>query len=135
MPELPPAKILTLPAQRLRPARAANAPAPPSPPNPERKARLVLIGLLVAAGGLFFVAQVVGTVQETTAVQQLATESRLQLYRHAMSEVGTICLEPAAASGIVRQHCAAQADLLLVLPECTEPCRRAAALVVPRARR
>jgi hypothetical protein len=52
-----------------------------------------------------------------------------------MTELESICLEPAAASGSVQEHCAAQAAFVRQLPECTESCQRAAAIVLPHARR
>jgi hypothetical protein len=95
----------------------------------------VLIGMLLTSLGLFSIGKLVGVVQDATAVRKLPTEERLQLVRHAMTELESICLEPAAASGSVQEHCAAQAAFVRQLPECTESCQRAAAIVLPHARR
>lgn len=125
------AKILTLPSQ----ARPHVVERPlVDPAAAERRARWVLLAILAGAFGLFALGSYVGP-DETAGLHELTTEARQSLYRRTLDEVETVCREPAASSGALRDHCVAQARFVQQLPECRDACRRSASAILPHARR
>jgi hypothetical protein len=73
---------------------------------------------------------------EPLQLHQLPESSRAALYRNALAEVRSICRLPAAAEdGVVRDHCVAQAQLLIMFPECDHDCQLAARSMLPHAHR
>lgn len=126
------AKILSIPVRHPVPpqARQAYEPAPH-----ERRARWVLLALLVAALGLFWAGVTLSLREEEAGIRGLSRDARQALYTRTLDEVATLCREDAAAAGSLHDHCVAQARFVLRFPECADACQRDAALVVPHARR
>jgi len=130
------AKILSLAAYRTRSTGATASHAMEVDPGPrERRARFVVIGLLLAALGVPALGHLVDAAEISEAAPALPAPIRARLYEHAIDELQAICPQPIAAAGVLRQHCADQARLVLSLPECDDACRRAVATVLPRAPR
>ena len=126
------AKILTLPSQ-ARP-HAVERPLV-DPAAGERRARWVLLAILAGSLGLFVLGAYVPGPDEAAGLHELTTEARQSLYRRTLDEVETVCREPAASSGALRDHCVAQARFVQQLPECRDACRRSASAILPHARR
>jgi hypothetical protein len=128
----PPGKILPMPTRRPRGhGQPQNAEAPPR----ARRQRRVgwLLAAFALAGTVFYI---VGAIHgNTVALRRLPPSERSMLYRHAVEELETTCLEPAAAGGRLRDHCTQQANFILGFPDCDQRCRRAATIVLPHARR
>jgi hypothetical protein len=101
----------------------------------ERRARWVVVAVLGAALGMFWGGAVLSLREEATGIRELPAEARRSLYARTLDEVETICRDEAAALGSLRDHCVAQARFVEQLPECTDACRRAAAIILPHARR
>jgi hypothetical protein len=101
----------------------------------DRRARWLVVALLVGALGLFWGGVVLSQHEDGSGVRDLPMEARRGLYAHTLYELDTVCRDPAAASGSLRDHCIAQAHFVLQLPECVDACQRAAAFVLPHARR
>ena len=124
-------KILVIPVSRGK--------APDDPradvSSHERKARFVLIASIVGALGLFWVGTRLSRREETAGIRVLPAAERQALYTRTLDEISNLCRTDSAASGELRDHCVAQAQFVLELPECGDACQRAAAAVLPHARR
>jgi hypothetical protein len=109
--------------------------ARPDASRSERKARFVLIASIAGALGLYWGGAALSRHDETAGLRSLPAGERQSLYARTLGELSTICRDAAAAGGELRDHCAAQARFVLDLPECGDACQRAAAALLPRARR
>ena len=101
----------------------------------EMRARWLLILLLAGGIALFALGALMSAREETASIRKLAQHARQSLYLRTLGEVETICREPAAASGALRDHCITQARFLVELPDCTKACRRSAEVILPHAHR
>jgi hypothetical protein len=126
------AKILTLPSQ---PRPSAREHPFVDPATGERRARWVMLAILAGALGFFALGAYLDVHEKPEGIHELAPAVRLSLYQRTLKEVETVCLEPAARAGALRDHCAAQARFVEQLPECTDACRRSANAMLPHARR
>lgn len=99
------------------------------------RARWLLIVLAACGLALFALGALVSEREDSASIRKLAQDARHRLFVHTQEEVETICREPAADSGALRDHCIAQARFLLELPECAEACRRSADVILPHAHR
>ena len=128
-----PNKILALPVCRTE------SPDGRTCADPERRdarARWLVIALIAAGLVLFAWGAVMSARQDRDSIRQIAERERTTLYLRTLQEIETICREPAAAeSGGLRDHCIAQARFLVELPECGEPCRHSAEVILPHAHR
>jgi hypothetical protein len=122
------AKILRFPG-------LAAAPLPSEGARRERRARLWVLALIVAVLALFWGGVAIDHREAEAGIRALPAAARSSLYERAMGELRSICLDLAAASGDLREHCLEEARFALVFPECDDACRRASALVLPHARR
>lgn len=130
MPNL--AKILTLPSQP-RPG-AAERPVL-DPVAGERRARWVVLAIVAGALGFFALGAYLDVHDAADGMHDLTPAVRSSLYERTLDEVETLCREPAASSGAVREHCVAQARFVEQFPECKDACRRSANALLPHARR
>jgi len=73
--------------------------------------------------------------REAAQLRQLPDGAREALYQRTLAETSSLCRLPAAASGVVRDHCLEEARFLLMFPECDRDCRFAAGSVLPHAHR
>jgi len=93
----------------------------------------LVAGTLAVLLGLAYVLATPG--REAGQLQRLPDEARGALYQRTLEETASLCRLPAAASGVVHDHCVAQARFVLMFPECDRECRLAAGSVLPHARR
>jgi hypothetical protein len=124
------AKILTLPLRGQR----------PQPPNldvrqRERRARWVLLVLVIAAFALFWAGVTLSNREAMVGLRELPAEARHTLFVETLGELTGVCRGLPAATGILRDHCVEEARFVVQLPECTAACQRAVALILPHARR
>jgi hypothetical protein len=124
-------KLLAMPISRRKSPEDPRAAAARN----ERKARWVLIASITGALGLFWAGATLSRREDTAGIRSLSNRERQSLYARTLDDLTTICRAPAAASGDLRDHCAAQARFVVELPECDDACQRAAAAVLPHARR
>jgi hypothetical protein len=91
---------------------------------------LLLFALCIAA-----LLTAVSLKSKQEALHALPAATRSQLLEHGRAELRTMCREPSAADGPLREHCIEEARLVLALPECGPECRLVATAVLPHARR
>jgi hypothetical protein len=124
-------KVLFIPgtnAQRFDEPHAAAA-------QRERKARWILSGSILGGLALFGAGVTLSRREESAGIRLLPATERQTLYARTLDELSTICRGVAATGGELHDHCVAQARFVLELPECDDACQRAAAAVLPHARR
>jgi len=126
------AKILFLPS---RPRASSGEHPLVNPAARERRARWVFLAILAGALGLFGLGSYLQTHDEPDDIHRLTPAVRLSLYQRTLEEVETLCHQPAASAGALRDHCVEQARFVEQLPECKDACRRSANIVLPHARR
>jgi hypothetical protein len=73
--------------------------------------------------------------RDARQAESLPAQTRSELYAHGMEELTTICLQPSAVAGSLREHCLEQARFVVLLPECKSDCRSAVGAVQPHARK
>jgi hypothetical protein len=101
----------------------------------ERKSRWILGGSILGGLALFWGGATLTRHDESAGIRLLPAAERQSLYARTLDELSTICRGAAATGGELRDHCVAQARFVLELPECDHACQRAAAAVLPHARR
>jgi hypothetical protein len=104
----------------------------PSPSRTERSFAAPALGLLALLVVGIWTAL---ALRKEAAVRALPASTRAQILQHGLAELRTICREPGAAQGPLRERCVEQAKFVLALPECGPQCRAVAIPVLPRARR
>ena len=103
--------------------------------NRERKAKWIVGGSVLGALALFWAGASLSRHEESAGIRALPAAERQGLYARTLEELSTVCREGAAVAGELRDHCVAQAHFVMQLPECGDACQRAAAAVLPHARR
>jgi hypothetical protein len=124
-------KVLLIPGtrpKRFDETRAATAPR-------DRKSRIILGASVVGGLALFWAGATLSRHEENAGIRSLPATERQTLYARTLDELSTICQNATAAGGELHDHCVAQARFVLELPECADACQRAAAAVLPHARR
>ena len=101
----------------------------------ERRARWVLVAIVAGALSFFALGSYLEMSDEAGGLDELQPAVRLSLYQRTLDEVETFCHEPTASSGVLHEHCVAQARFVEQLPECKDACRRSANALLPHARR
>ena len=126
-------RILTLPlrSQSQPPLSGANYDVQ----QKERRARWTLLVLIVAALALFWGGVVLSHREAVVGLRELPAETRHTLFVETLGELTSVCRGSPAATGILRDHCVDEARFVVQLPECTDACRHAVALILPHARR
>jgi len=115
--------IISLADRRLARERAAGRPAVPptteAPKTPSRTpiAAAFCAAMLLLAGGLLTISHLQGQ-----SVLSLPGSSREELASHGLGELRTTCAGGEIGSP-AREHCLAQARLLMMLPECKGECQ------------
>ncbi len=124
------AKILMLPlGSEQRPS------GPSRDAQKERRARWILLALVVAALALYWGGVALSHREAVAGLRELPAETRHTLFVETLGELTSVCRGSPAATGILRDHCIDQARFLVQLPECTDACQRTVALILPHARR
>lgn len=124
-------KILFIPG--TRPKRFDES--RPTTAQRDRKSQIILGASVVGALGLFWAGATLSRHEEGVGIRSLTAAARQSLYARTLDELTTICRSAAAAGGELHDHCVAQAQFVLQLPECTDACQSAATAVLPHARR
>jgi hypothetical protein len=101
----------------------------------DRKSRWIVGGSILGGLTLFWGGMTLSRHEGSAGIRSLPTAERQWLYARTLNELSTVCRESAAAVGELRDHCLAQAHFVMALPECDDVCQRAAAAVLPHARR
>jgi hypothetical protein len=127
MNQAQPGKILVIPISHRDARRNAS--------RNERTARWILIGSIAGALGLYWAGVTLSRRADTAGLRSLPQGERQSLYARTLDDLSTTCRDPAAAVGELHEHCVAQAHFVMELPECGDACQRAAAAVLPHARR
>ena len=117
-------------ASRRRAVAAAPVRPPARPPQRRPVAALALgaalLALAVAAGARS---------RAVADVRALSPSERGRIFARALEDLKTACVEPAQPDGALRDHCRAQAEFLMLFPECDRVCQSMAAGALPHARR
>jgi hypothetical protein len=125
------AKILFIPVRH----HERTADLRTNPQERERRTRWVMVGLLVGALGLFWAGVSLSRSENAAGIGNLPVAARRNLVAYTVNELTTLCRDPAASAGSLRDHCVAQARFVLQLPECADACQRAATNTLPHAHR
>jgi hypothetical protein len=125
------AKVLLIPGH----GRAESAARELDPAQRERRARWIVLAMLIGGLGLFWAGTALSLREDATGIRELPAQVRRGLYTRTLDEVETLCRQESASAGSLRDHCVEQARFVMQLPECTEDCRHAAAMIMPHARR
>ena len=125
--------IISLADRRLARERAAGRPGlPPNAPEGAEISRTPVAAAFCAAMLLLMVGLLAITKLEGQSVLNLPGSAREELASHGLDHLRTACAAPAP---VAREHCVAQARLLMMLPECTGDCQAQANSVLSSPRR
>jgi hypothetical protein len=103
--------------------------------QPGRRAPWVMLGLVLGGLSLFWLGVVISNRNDAAGLRALPAATRAALLTRSLNELRTVCLDPAAAAGNLRDHCVEQAQFILQFPDCGDACRRAGAVILPHAHR
>jgi hypothetical protein len=101
-----------------------------------RRRRATLIPFFAGLALLMTVVLLVGSqARQAAEIERLPVGAQTTLYQQTLREVRSICAQPAATDGVLREHCLAQAHFVTLFPECDPACRLSAGIISPHAHR
>jgi hypothetical protein len=129
--------IISLADRRLARERASGRPGMPathSEPTTARS-RTPIAAAFCAAVMLVVIGLLTINKLEGMSVLNLPGSAREELASHGLDQLRTTCGGAAGPTEATRDHCQAQARLLMMLPECKGGCQTEAAMVLSSPRR
>lgn len=101
-----------------------------APSRRNRRWIALFIASVLAAGGLFVLAQ-----DRVGQIARLSPAHRAVIFARAREDMFETCTLPEADTGPLREHCLNQAVFVVQFPECNGACQQAARALLPRATR
>jgi hypothetical protein len=123
------ADVISL-ASRRRLSMASPAPVPLEPVR-----RRPILALTIGAISLVLAIVAGGRSRSLAEIRALSSGDRARMFQRALDDMKTTCAGPERLDGALRDHCRAQAEFLMLFPECDRACQTMAATSLPHARR